>query len=103
MFVWLFHRISGIALLALMTIKVATGLATAGRMGPHAQNTLGLWHQAKALDIPLLFFLLYHGFYGLRTMLLDVGVGREKTLFWATTLGASAAFVIVGFLFYFYF
>ena len=101
MFVWLFHRVSGIALLILMTVKVATGLATAGRMGPNIQNSLGLWHQAKVLDIPLLFFLLYHGFYGVRTMLLDVGVGNEKTVFWATTLSASLTFVIVGFLFYF--
>jgi len=101
MFVWLFHRISGIALLILMTVKVATGLATAGRFGPHVQNSLGLWHQARVLDIPLLFFLLYHGFYGVRTMLLDVGVGHEKKVFWATTLSASVAFVIVGFLFYF--
>ena len=101
MFVWLFHRVSGIALLILMTVKVATGLATAGRLGPHLQNTFGLWHQARVLDIPLLFFLLYHGFYGVRTMLLDVGVGREKTVFWATTVSASLAFVVVGFLFYF--
>ena len=101
MFVWLFHRVSGIALLILMTVKVATGLATAGRMGPNIQNSLGLWHQAKVLDIPLLFFLLYHGFYGVRTMLLDLGAGNEKTVFWAATLSASLTFVIVGFLFYF--
>jgi hypothetical protein len=30
-----------------------------------------------------------------------VGVGREKTVFWATTLSASLTFLIVGFFFYF--
>lgn len=101
MFVWLFHRVSGLALIVLMTVKVATGLASAGRMGPGMQNSLGLWHQARVLDIPLLFFLIYHGLYGLRTMLLDLGVRHEKAVFWSATAGASALFVCVGFWFYF--
>lgn len=101
MFVWLFHRVSGVALLVLMALKIITGLATAGRLGPQMQNSLGLWHQARVLDIPLLFFFLYHGLYGVRTMLLDLGVGREKTVFWLATVSASVVFLIVGFLFYF--
>jgi succinate dehydrogenase hydrophobic anchor subunit len=101
MFVWLFHRVSGLALLLLMTLKIVTGLATAGRMGPHIQNTVGLWHQARVIDLPLLFFFLYHGLYGLRTMWLDLGWGREKAVFWSATVAAGVLFLCVGFFFYF--
>ncbi len=100
MFVWLFHRVSGLALVVLMVAKLATGLATAGRLGPQLQNSMGFWHQALVIDIPLLFFFLYHALYGLRTMLLDLGLGREKALFWSSTVGATALFLCVAFLFY---
>jgi succinate dehydrogenase/fumarate reductase cytochrome b subunit len=101
MFVWLFHRISGIALILLMAVKMATGLATAGRMGPQIQNSVGLWHQAKVLDIPILFFFLYHAFYGLRTMWLDLGLGHEKAVFWSATVAAAGLFLCIGFFYYF--
>ena len=101
MFVWLFQRVSGLALVFLMAVKIATGLATAGRLGPHMQNSLGLWHQARVIDLPLLFFFLYHALYGLRTMLLDIGLGREKAVFWSATVGATVIFLCVGCFFYF--
>jgi succinate dehydrogenase/fumarate reductase cytochrome b subunit len=44
-----------------------------------------------------LFFLL-HGFYGLRVILIDVGVIREDKFFWRTLVVAMAIF---GFLVWF--
>ena len=54
---------------------------------------------AEAQSLLLLFFLI-HGLYGLRVILIDVGVIREDSFFWRTM--ALAAALLLGIVWYVY-
>lgn len=79
MFVWVFHRISGILLIVLLTIKFVTAffLMTKGQKPDWAL----LLHTNPMSDTLLIISGIYHAFYGLRTILMDMGMRREKLLF----------------------
>lgn len=83
MFVWLFHRVSGVILLLLITWKIFTGYACSGRWtSVDAAWWLGA-HQVVWVDLLLLGLFIYHSLYGLRTILIDAGLrGRERLLLW---------------------
>ena len=94
---WLIQRVSAVGLFLLIPLKIYTGWASDDRvpypdfmMSPgklHAASRLG-----ERLDIALLFFFLLHGFYGLRIILIDVGVVRPERWFWRTLVGAMGIF-----------
>ena len=89
MFVWLFHRVSGLVLIVLLVYKIVTGYGILGRWGETSIETMRSLHRAPALDILTVGLFTYHALYGLRTCLIDLGVRKEKTLFWLFTgLGA---------------
>ena len=49
--------------------------------------------ESGALNVKkLLLFFLLHGFYGLRVILIDVGVIREEKFFWRTLALAMGIF-----------
>ncbi|MBE3574985.1 MAG: succinate dehydrogenase, cytochrome b556 subunit [Firmicutes bacterium] len=85
MWAWLFHRISGLALvfylfLHLMVLSSATaGPAAFDRAMEELHSPLFL-----ALDLLLLLAVLYHGLNGIRVVLFDLGLGvrRQAALFW---------------------
>jgi succinate dehydrogenase hydrophobic anchor subunit len=92
---WLTQRISAVGLFLLIPVKIYTGWAARGKV-PDLPDFLGSGkavHLNATLDILLLFFFLLHGFYGLRVILIDLGVLREDRFFWRTL---AVALVIFG-------
>ena len=98
MFIWLFHRISGVSLIILMGIKIFTSyfLFTKDKKPDWALSL----HRHPVLDVLILILFTFHSIYGLRTVAIDLGYRREKQLFLASNIVAS---VIAAALIYFYF
>jgi succinate dehydrogenase/fumarate reductase cytochrome b subunit len=96
MFVWIVHRVTGLLLIALLALKFVTSffLMTKGQKPDWAL----LLHTNPLTDSFLIVAGVYHAFYGLRTVVLDLGVRKEKLLFWIFsglgTLVAAALLII---------
>jgi succinate dehydrogenase/fumarate reductase cytochrome b subunit len=100
MFIWLFHRISGVTLIVLFGIKILTSyfLFTKDQKPDWALSL----HRHPILDILILILFTFHSLYGLRTVAIDFGYRKEKQLFWvANAAGAviSVALIILYFRF----
>ena len=90
MFIWVFHRVSGLLLIVLLAVKFLTSffLMTKGQKPDWAL----LLHVNPLTDTFLIVAGVYHAFYGLRTVIIDLRVRKEKALFWIfTTLGTLVA------------
>lgn len=98
MFVWIFHRLTGLLLILLLGIKFLTSffLMTKNQK-PDWALTL---HTNPLIDVLLIILVVFHAFYGLRTVILDLGVKKEKLLFWVFTL-LSFGFSTLLIIFYF--
>ena len=100
MFIWLFHRISGVTLIILFGIKILTSffLFTKDQKPDWALSL----HRHPVLDVLILVLFTFHSIYGLRTVALDMGCRKEQLLFWAANIAAgiiSIAFIILYFRF----
>jgi succinate dehydrogenase/fumarate reductase cytochrome b subunit len=84
MFVWAFHRVSGLLLIVLLTIKFLTAffLMTKGQKPDWAL----VLHTNPLIDTFLIISVVYHAFYGIRTVIMDIGFRNEKLLFRLFTL-----------------
>jgi succinate dehydrogenase cytochrome b556 subunit len=96
MFIWLFHRISGAALIVLIGIKILTSffLFTKDKKPDWALSL----HRQPVLDILILVLFTFHSIYGIRTIIMDLGYRNEKLLFRASNLVAaviSAALILL--------
>ena len=94
---WLIQRLSAIGLFLLIPVKIYTGWAADEKVPyPDFMMSASRLHSASALgdrlDIALLLFFLLHGFYGLRVILIDLGVVREERWFWRTMTLALTVF-----------
>ena len=80
MFVWVFHRLSGLLLIILLSLKFTTSffLMTKGQKPDWAL----VLHTNPFIDVLLILCVVSHAFYGLRTIIIDLGVRKEKLLFW---------------------
>jgi len=94
MFVWVFHRISGAVLIFLMAFQLLTGFFNASASNSELVKTMADLHRHALLNCSLVFLVLFHGLYGVRTILLDLGVGHEKLLFWVCTALGAVSFVV---------
>ena len=93
MFIWLFHRISGVALFLLIAIKILTGYMLLPKEN-RPDWALSL-HRHPVTDILILTLFTFHSFYGLRTVVIDFGYRKEKTLFWLSNVGAVVVSIIL--------
>ena len=98
MFIWVFHRISGLLLILLMGVKFLTSffLMTKAQKPDWAL----VLHTNPFTDSLLIILVVFHALYGLRTVIIDLGMRKEKLLFWVFTLLSiilSAALLIVYF------
>jgi succinate dehydrogenase/fumarate reductase cytochrome b subunit len=84
---WIVQRVSSIALLIFLPLKVWSGWAFTGR-APGGAWVVGL-HTAAWVDLILLTALAFHALYGLRAILIESGLARYgRGLFTAATAGA---------------
>ena len=99
MFAWIFHRVSGVLLILLLLLQVFTGYFQANpTVSEDVQESAFELHKQVYLNSFLVFLFIFHSLYGIRTILMDLGVRKEKLLFWAFTglgLLLFAAFVAI--------
>lgn len=95
---WLAQRLSALALFVLLPIKIYSGYGAVGKVPWFdASSSLSL-HVNNVIDLSLLLFLLVHALYGLRVILIDVGIIHEDRFFWET---AALALGVFAFAFYY--
>ena len=98
MFVWVVHRITGILLIVLLSLKFLTSFFL---MTKEQKPDWALVLHANPLsDTLLIIAVVFHALYGLRTVIIDLGLRREKLLFWLFTIlgvGLTGALVVVYF------
>ena len=92
MFVWIFHRISGLLLIVLLLFQFCTGFLQTSATQPGILKTATDLHRQATLNCLLVFLVIFHGLYGLRTIVLDLGLKRERLLFWSCTVLGTAGF-----------
>ncbi|SRR6266496_640537 len=80
---WLIQRISAVCLFLLIPIKIYSGWVARDKV-PAVFGLGRKVHLNATVDILLLLFFLLHGFYGLRVILIDLGIVREDKFFWRT-------------------
>jgi succinate dehydrogenase/fumarate reductase cytochrome b subunit len=97
MFVWLFHRISGLILIVLIGVKIISGYAFTGEIDAPGVEFL---HGNNTVDIFILFLFTFHSLYGLRTLLIDAGVKAERLLFWTFSGAALVVSCLATYLIY---
>jgi len=98
MFVWIFHRISGLLLILLLGLKFLTSFFLMTK--EQKPDWALVLHTDPITDTLLIISIVYHALYGLRTVIIDLGVRKEKQLFWIFTfLGflLSAALLVLYF------
>jgi succinate dehydrogenase/fumarate reductase cytochrome b subunit len=93
-FVWLFHRISGAVLLGLLAVQLFTGFFQASSSNLETVKTIASLHRHAVMNCVLVFCVIFHGLYGVRTIVLDFGVKREQLLFWVFTVLGAVLFIL---------
>lgn len=98
MFIWLFHRISGVSLIILFGIKIFTSFFL------FTKETKPDWalslHRLPVLDVLILILFTFHSIYGLRTIAIDFGYRKEKQLFWLSNIIASIISIILLYIYF---
>ncbi len=91
MFPYYFIRFSGPLLFILVGLKILSGYALIGKI--QAVPWLANLHLNKGLDFSLIFLFIFHGLYGLRLFLIDLGMMKQESLlFWASTVVSAGLF-----------
>jgi len=80
---WLVNRTSGLLLIILLGTKLVSGLFLLPEEKPSWAISL---HRQAVLDIMLIFMLCLHACFGLKTILFEIGLFKEKLLAYAATV-----------------
>jgi succinate dehydrogenase/fumarate reductase cytochrome b subunit len=83
MFIWIFHRISGLLLIVLLSFKFLTSFFLMTKQ--QKPDWALVLHTNPLIDTLLIVLVVFHGLYGLRTIIMDLGARKEKLLFWIFT------------------
>jgi succinate dehydrogenase/fumarate reductase cytochrome b subunit len=78
-FVWVFHRVSGLLLIVLLACKFLTAFFMMTR--DKKPDWAILLHANPIIDTLLIILGVFHALYGVRTVLMDLGLRCEKLLF----------------------
>ena len=89
-----FSSIGFVLLIFLLAVQVFTGFFQASSSNVDLVRAVGDLHEHTVLNCLLVFCIVFHGAYGIRTMLMDLGVRKERLLFWVCTLLAAVLFAI---------
>ena len=84
MFIWVFHRVSGLLLIALLGIKFLTSFFLMTK--EQKPDWALVLHTNAFADTLLIVCIVFHALYGLRTVIIDMGLRKEKLLFWIFNL-----------------
>jgi len=97
MFIWLFHRISGLTLIVLLGIKIITGFYLLP-LDDNPDWALSL-HRHPVIDLLIIVLFSFHSVYGIRTIIIDLGFRKEKFLFWISNVfAAGISFILIFYL-----
>ena len=94
MFVWVFHRVSGLLLIVLLGVKFLTSFFLMTK--EQKPDWALVLHTNPLTDTILIISIVFHALYGLRTVIIDLGVNKEKLLFWVfTILGVVSSAILL--------
>jgi succinate dehydrogenase/fumarate reductase cytochrome b subunit len=76
----------------LIGLQIVSGFCQTAVSGSSAVRAVAELHKQPVLNGLLVFLFIFHSLYGVRTILMDIGFRREKTLFWVSTTVGTVAF-----------
>ncbi len=80
---WLVHRISGLMMIGLFAVK----FVTAFYLLPDEKPSWAVFlHRYPAVDISLIFLVSIHTCFGLKNILFELGLRKEKLLVYAAAI-----------------
>lgn len=89
---WAVQRLTSLLLLVLIPLKIYSGYASVGKLP--GNSFIRLLHQNPVVDGLVLFAVIFHVGYGLRVILIELGMAaRAKLLFRVVTGVGLALFV----------
>jgi succinate dehydrogenase/fumarate reductase cytochrome b subunit len=82
-----------------MVIKIITGYGILGRLGYENIEPMRSFHRNPFVEVPIFLLFIYHAIYGIRTSLIDLGLRKEKLLFWVSNALGFVLFIFVVYIF----
>ena len=94
MFVWVAHRVTGLLLILILALQITSGFISGGENLEGWRGVYAKVHKNNGVNTVILLLVIFHALYGLRTILVDMGMKRERLLFWLFNILGIGLFVI---------
>jgi succinate dehydrogenase/fumarate reductase cytochrome b subunit len=91
----LFHRWSGLCLILLIGIKLLSGFVLSGKIQLLNEKSASWMHFSKWVDLPLLFFFLFHAAYGVLKIAMSKGIQNKDRALILTNVIAGVLFLFM--------